>query len=76
MLEAYLDMLSLYFIEKMLENLSVSVETEILSAKIFMRKVMTLQFCVSQLWTYNSWFFSYDLPAWRYRYAFLKNQIP
>jgi len=42
MLKAYLDKLSLHLVEKMLENLSMSVEQSSQSAKIFRRKVLAL----------------------------------
>jgi len=58
MLEAYFDMLSLYLVKVMLENLSMSVEIRILKA---------LQFSCGKFRPCSNGFFSCDLPAWRYR---------
>ena len=49
--EAYFDMLSMYLMEKMLENLSVSVKIRIFNALKFRRKVMTEQHWLSQFMT-------------------------
>jgi len=48
MLKAYFGMLSLHFIEKKLETLSMSIEIKIPKALKFSGEVLTLQHWVSQ----------------------------